>query len=308
VIQCAACGGPLDERSVLEGFDRLYGTPGEYSVAICPRCGSGRTLPLVSSDKLGAFYPSQYNAYGLPENPVLRSLATALFERRYRRALRSGPLGVLAERAPGRLLDVGSGRGDLGVVLRRSGWQVAGLEPSTEAVAEARKRGVESQRGTLTEGPRPEGRYDAVVFNHSLEHVVEPFEDLSTARQLLEPGGLVLISLPNFGSWQARRFGSRWFHLDLPRHRTHFTERGLETLLRRAGFAHIRTTTSTSADGLPMSIQYQFLGRRRFAAGAARYLAIAGTLALVPVTVAANAVAGAGDLLHAVAEKSRDAD
>ena len=308
MIQCAACGGPLDERSVLEGFDRLYGTPGEYSVAICPRCGSGRTLPLVSSDKLGAFYPSQYNAYGLPENPVLRSLATALFERRYRRALRSGPLGVLAERAPGRLLDVGSGRGDLGVVLRRSGWQVAGLEPSTEAVAEARKRGVESQRGTLTEGPRPEGRYDAVVFNHSLEHVVEPFEDLSTARQLLEPGGLVLISLPNFGSWQARRFGSRWFHLDLPRHRTHFTERGLETLLRRAGFAHIRTTTSTSADGLPMSIQYQFLGRRRFAAGAARYLAIAGTLALVPVTVAANAVAGAGDLLHAVAEKSRDAD
>ena len=308
MIQCAACGGSLDERSVLEGFDRLYGTPGEYSVAICPRCGSGRTLPLVSSDKLGAFYPSQYNAYALPENPVLRSLATALFERRYRRALRSGPLGVLAERAPGRLLDVGSGRGDLGVVLRRSGWQVAGLEPSTEAVAEARKRGLESQRGTLTEGPRPEGRYDAVVFNHSLEHVVEPFEDLSTARQLLEPGGLVLISLPNFGSWQARRFGSRWFHLDLPRHRTHFTERGLETLLRRAGFAHIRTTTSTSADGLPMSIQYQFLGRRRFAAGAARYLAIAGTLALVPVTVAANAVAGAGDLLHAVAEKSRDAD
>jgi SAM-dependent methyltransferase len=308
VIQCAACGGPLDERSVLKGFDRLYGTPGEYSVAICTRCGSGRTLPLVSSDKVGGFYPSQYNAYGLPENPVLRTLATALFERRYRRALRTVPLGVLAERAPGRLLDVGSGRGDLGVVLGRSGWQVAGLEPSTEAVAEARKRGVESQRGTLTEGPRPEGRYDAVVFNHSLEHVVEPFEDLSTARQLLEPGGLVLISLPNFGSWQARRFGSRWFHLDLPRHRTHFTERGLETLLRRAGFTHIVTTTSTSADGLPMSVQYQFLGRRRFAAGAARYLAIAATLALVPVTVAANAVAGAGDLLHAVAENSRDAD
>jgi SAM-dependent methyltransferase len=308
VIQCAACGGPLDERSVLEGFDRLYGTPGEYSVAICPRCGSGRTLPLVSSDKVGSFYPSQYNAYGLPENQVLRTLATALFERRYRRALRSGPLGVLVERAPGRLLDVGSGRGDLGVVLRRSGWQVTGLEPSTEAVAEARKRGIESQRGTLTEGPRPDGPYDAVVFNHSLEHVVEPFEDLSTARQFLEPGGLVLISLPNFGSWQARRFGSRWFHLDLPRHRTHFTERGLEMLLRRAGFTHILTTTSTSADGLPMSVQYQFLGRRRFAAGAARYLAIAATLALVPVTVAANAVAGAGDLLHAVAEKSRDAD
>jgi 2-polyprenyl-3-methyl-5-hydroxy-6-metoxy-1,4-benzoquinol methylase len=308
VIQCAACGGPLDERSVLTGFDRLYGTRGEYSVAVCPACGSGRTLPLVSSDQLGAFYPSQYNAYGLPENPVLRTLATALFERRYRHALRSPPLGVLLDRAPGRLLDVGSGRGDLGVVLGRSGWRVTGLEPSPDAVAEARKRGVESQRGTLTEGPRPEGRYDAVVFNHSLEHVVEPFDDLSTARELLHPGGLVLISLPNFGSWQASRFGSRWFHLDLPRHRTHFTEHGLETLLRRAGLTHILTSTSTSADGFPMSVQYRFFGRRHFATGAGRYLSIGAMLALVPVTVAANAVAGAGDLLHAVAEKSRDAD
>ncbi len=303
MIRCAACDGPLDERHVLRGLDRLHGTPGDYSVAVCPACGSGRTLPLVSSDKLGAFYPAEYNAYALPENLALRCLATALFEWRYRRALRTEPLGVLAERAPGRLLDVGSGRGDLGVVLGRSGWRVTGLEPSPEAVAQARKRGVESEEGTLTEGPLRESGYDVVVFNHSVEHVVEPFEDLSMAHELLQAGGLVVISLPNFGSWQARRFGSRWFHLDLPRHRTHFTEGGLDTLLRRTGFARIRTTTSTSADGLPMSLQYRLLGRRRLAAGAGRYVSIGATLALVPVTVAADRLAGGGDLLHAVAEK-----
>jgi SAM-dependent methyltransferase len=308
VTRCAACDGPLNERPALRGFDRLYGTPGDYSVAVCPACESGRTLPLVSSDELEAFYPSEYNAYALPANPVLRGLATALFESRYRRSLRSQPLYALSGRAPGRLLDVGSGRGDLGVVLARSGWRVIGLEPSPEAVAEARKRGLESEEGMLTEGPRREGGYDAVVFNHSLEHVVEPFEDLSIARELLQPGGLVLISLPNFGSWQARRFGSRWFHLDLPRHRTHFTEEGLEKLLRRTGFTEVRTATSTSADGLPMSLQYRLLGRSRLAAGAGRYLSIGATLALVPVTLVADRVAGAGDLLHAVAEKPGGAD
>jgi SAM-dependent methyltransferase len=308
VIACAACSGPLDERWALRGFDRLYGRGGDYSVVVCPACGSGRTLPLVSSEELGGFYPSEYDAHGLPGNPALRGLATALFERRYRRALASEPLSKLTERRPGRLLDVGSGRGDLGVVLGRRGWHVRGLEPSPQAVAEARERGLEVEEGTLTDGLAREGGYDAVVFSHSLEHVVEPAQDLSAARELLQPDGLVLITLPNFGSWQARRFGSHWFHLDLPRHRTHFTDEGLQALLRRSGFAGIETATSTSADGLPMSLQYRLLGRRRFAAGLGRYVSIAATLGLVPVTVAANKAAGEGDLLHAVAEKPRDAD
>jgi dihydrofolate synthase/folylpolyglutamate synthase len=51
------------------------------------------------------------------------------------------------------------------------------------------------------------------------------------ARALVRPGGLVLVSVPNFGSWQRRRFGSRWYHLDLPRHRTHFSPAGLKATL-----------------------------------------------------------------------------
>ena len=303
MITCAACGEPLGKRPALRGFDRLYGRPGEHAVAVCSRCGSGRTLPFVSSDELGSFYPADYDAHGFPSNPVIRRLATALFERRYRRALTSEPLSELAARPPGNLLDVGSGRGDLGVVLGRRGWRVTGLEPSSQAVAEARQRGLVVDEGTLTDGRPRRGGYDAVVFNHSLEHVVEPLEDLSVALGLLNPGGVVLITLPNFGSWQARRFGSRWFHLDLPRHRTHFTEAGLRALLQRAGFVGIRSATSTSADGLPMSFEYRLLGRRRLGGGAGRYVSIAATLAFVPVTVAANKVADAGDILHAVADK-----
>ena len=302
---CAACGEPLPEQPGLRGFDRLYGRGGDYSVAVCAACGSGRTLPLVSSEELASFYPAEYDAHGLPANPLLRSLAGALSERRYRRAFSTEPWRALLQRSPGRLLDVGSGRGDLGVFLGRSGWQVTGLEPSPGAVAEARDRGILAEQGTLTDGTPREGGYGALVFNHSLEHVVEPLDDLSVAFELLEPGGLVLVSLPNFGSWQARQFGARWFHLDLPRHRTHFTERGLEALFRRAGFTRIRTASATSADGLPMSLQYRLLGRRRLACGAGRYASIAATLGLVPLTVVAGKVAGDGDLLQAVAERPR---
>jgi SAM-dependent methyltransferase len=299
---CALLFVNLDEPTI-RGTDRLHGTPGAFDVVVCSRCGTGLTLPLVGEDHLPAFYPDSYNAYGLPDAAPLRAAATALFRWRYWRGLRRPPLEALTRRPAGRLLDAGGGRGDLGVVLRRRGWQVTSLDPSPSACAEARRRGVDAHIGTLTDPPREVGRaYDAVVFQHSLEHVVRPASDLASVRERLVDGALVLITVPNFGSWQRRRFGADWFHLDLPRHRTHFTADGLSRLLQSSGFTDLELSTSTSADGLPMSLQYRRLGRR-IAPGAGRLAATAASLLGTPITAALNALGGEGDFLHAVAVK-----
>jgi SAM-dependent methyltransferase len=299
---CPACGGPLGAERALRGIDRLHGVEGEFEVLVCPACGTGRTRPHVAAEELGELYPPDYTAYAFPPNPVLRLLAVGLSEARYRRALRSEPLRRLRSRGAGRLLDVGSGRGDLAAALQRHGWEVVGLEPSGSARDEAVRRGVNTILGTL-QAPASElgGPYDVVVFNHALEHVVEPSEDVQIARSLLLDDGLVLVLAPNFASWQRRRFGTYWFHLDLPRHRSHFTPKGLASLLQNAGFADVTVGTSGTADGLPMSVQYRLFGRRRFDSGIGRYAAVAATLAATPVTALANRAAGEGDVVHAVA-------
>jgi SAM-dependent methyltransferase len=296
----------LSERASLRGRDRLHATPGEFEVFVCASCGSGRTLPYVAPERLGELYPEAYTAYAMPVNPLSRVLSTGLFETRYWRALHVDPLRRLSSLTPGRLLDVGSGRGDFGVVLQRKGWKVVGLEPSAQASEVARRRGVATELGTLaTTGTELPGGFDAVVFNHSLEHVVEPVDDAEVALSLLRDGGLVIVSAPNFASWQRRRFGTYWFHLDLPRHRSHFSPPGLRQLLSRAGFADVAVGTSSSADGLPMSLQYRRFGRRRFDRGVGYYAAVAAILLSVPATAAANRAAGSGDILHAVAVKPR---
>ena len=301
-LNCPACGAPLPARPAIAGGDRLHGIAGEFAVHVCAGCGSGRTLPYVPPDELGALYPAGYNAHALPANLPLRAAATALFRWRYWRSLRRAPLGELRGVTPGRVLDVGSGRGDLGVVLRARGWQIIGLEPSPEAAAEAESRGVPIVVGTLITARDALGDpFDAVVFQHSLEHMTEPLDELRVAPALLRPGGLVLVSVPNFGSWQARRFGADWFHLDLPRHRSHFTAPGLDTLLRRAGLEPAGTATSTSADGFPMSLQYQRFGGRRWTHGPALYAATAAMLATAPLTALVDRASGRADLLHAVA-------
>ena len=83
----------------------------------------------------------------------------------------------------------------------------------------------------------------------------------------------------------------------------HFTARGIETLLRRAGLDPARTATSTSADGLPMSLQYRRYGGRRYKQGAALYVVTALSLASSPLTALVDRAAGQGDVLHAVGRR-----
>ncbi len=63
-----------------------------------------------------------------------------------------------------------------------------------------------------------------------LEHLERPAAALARIAHRVAPGGGLLLGVPNLDSWQARLGGGRWFHLDVPRHRTHFTVAGVSYL------------------------------------------------------------------------------
>jgi SAM-dependent methyltransferase len=74
-----------------------------------------------------------------------------------------------------------------------------------------------------------------------LEHLDRPAQALQQIATWLAPGGVLLVAVPNLASVQARVGGERWYHLDVPRHRSHFTTQGLHALLHANGYAPIRT-------------------------------------------------------------------
>jgi hypothetical protein len=57
---------------------------------------------------------------------------------------------------------------------------------------------------------------------------------LNRLSDLLAPDGVLIVSVPNFRSWQSRVFRGSWFHLDPPRHVIHFEPDTLENCLRQA--------------------------------------------------------------------------
>jgi 2-polyprenyl-3-methyl-5-hydroxy-6-metoxy-1,4-benzoquinol methylase len=92
---------------------------------------------------------------------------------------------------PGRVLEVGCGRGDVAVALGSAGYKVTAIDPALpEDVAPARN--VRFERIAIEELTDPE-RYDAVAFTASLHHVEELGPALDRAAALLIPGGVLVV-------------------------------------------------------------------------------------------------------------------
>ncbi len=104
-----------------------------------------------------------------------------------------------------RLLDIGASGGQLLDHFRRHGWEVHGVEPSHSAVEWARHRhGLELFCGELLDYlPDPASRFDAIHCAQVLEHVLDPEACVSRIAELLAPGGVAFIEVPNdFNAFQ----------------------------------------------------------------------------------------------------------
>lgn len=134
---------------------------------------------------------------------------------------------------PGPVLDVGAGDGALLRALRARGREAVGLERVASDGVLAGEVDAFDDRS---------GQWAAVVFWHSLEHLHDPARAVDRAVWLLAPGGVLVIATPNLSSWQARCFGERWFHLDLPRHLVHLPASALRRGVRARGLTIERTS------------------------------------------------------------------
>jgi len=209
--------------------------PPVFELRRCGACGLGWTSPALPDGEIGAWYPPGY--YGAENRRFHWTLELLVRLFRYRRAR------VIRRRVrPDRVLDVGCGRGAILGYLRSFGYAVQGVELNEHAAWHARNRlGIDVHIGQVADAPLENGSFAAVIFWHTLEHFSEPFKALDRARALLKPGGLLAVAVPNSESLQARWTGSSWFHLDIPRHYTHFGRRSLERALSERGLEIVQT-------------------------------------------------------------------
>jgi SAM-dependent methyltransferase len=120
-------------------------------------------------------------------------------------------LPLVAERLGGcrRVLEVGTGEGQVARRLSAAGAEVVGVEPSAAQVETARRRGGGPcfARADATGLPFPAGAFDGVVACLVLEHVPDLQAAIGELARVLSPSGKALLLL-NHPLFQAP--GSGW--------------------------------------------------------------------------------------------------
>lgn len=143
------------------------------------------------------------------------------------------------------VLEVGCGAGVTGALLKQHrGCRVTGVELNPRAATRAAERLDRVVVGDV-ERLALAGHYDLVMALELFEHLLEPDRFLRRVRELLAPGGSVLLSVPNVGHWSVVEdlLAGRWDYLPIGLHcYTHYrfyTRASLERRLRRIGFSRV---------------------------------------------------------------------
>jgi SAM-dependent methyltransferase len=96
-------------------------------------------------------------------------------------------LQAIAEVRPRRVLEAGSGRGDLAAVI--SAPEVVCVDSSTAAIKAATARGLDAVLGDIRDLPFHDGEFDVVMCNHTLYHLADRDRGIAELARVLRPGG-----------------------------------------------------------------------------------------------------------------------
>jgi len=174
----------------------------------CPTCDLIYLVraPEWRNDKGLSYYQEDYFDQYADDQPI-----------RDKMHLNSRILDVIEKHCTrGRLLDIGCGCGFFLRTAKDRGWSVSGVDPSEQSIAKARELvGDAASVGTL-QNVNIGSPFDVVTMINVLDHLREPWKDLSRVVALLRPGGCLYL-----------RFSNGLFHSSIIRMQATITEKSI---------------------------------------------------------------------------------
>ena len=203
--------------------------------------------PKPSAEEMDAMYYESYHSEDHPRRPITpKSEEERSWIRRCLEFRHSVLVEHLIPRETPSMLDIGAGGGWALQYYCSLGWECLGIDLSADSCRAhnpdmvRRMRIAPLIRG-LTALSNEKKVFDLVILDNVLEHLPSPTRVLDLTRELLAPGGVAVIEVPNdFSIVQSRLLASHKvtskYWVSWPEHLQYFNAKGLTALAKGSGF------------------------------------------------------------------------
>ena len=228
-----------------------------FDVIECEICGFKHIIPIPTPEEMASYYKTEF----VGKRPQLIDKIKEDME--WWKIVYAEKYDFFERYIPKkdrRLLDVGCGLGYFLKEGKDRGWEVIGIEPSNQSVEHARGLGSKVLNATLNdEKVKQLGEFSVVYMHEVLEHLLDPIEALSLCYDLLVPGGLLCLVVPNdyniLQNMLRDKMGFEPWWVAPPEHINYFDGNSLQRLVQTKGFEIILKTAT-----FPMEI-FLLMGR-----------------------------------------------
>lgn len=204
----------------------------------CKSCGNlyAYNFPMQKNGEINGHY-TRKNSNGLLEPRNLLNIYSNIFN--HVREINNGR----------RYLEVGIGCGEMLAVAMEMGYDVSAVEICKEDCENVSGAlGVDIKWCDFLKYETPD-KYDVIIMGDVLEHVGKPIDALKKAYDMLDDGGVLWLSTPNFESAfsRMRKFADPMWNQ--ANHFTYFSYDGLKPFLDKLGFEVKRYDVSNRYNG-----------------------------------------------------------
>lgn len=223
---CVCCEGATSV--VFDAGPLDYCLDKEFKILECSNCGHGITKDVQDSDLESVYEDGAYDPKENSFHRILRPILDIQEISKLSYFIGNKQIGNT-------LLEIGTGKGNFLKRAIDSGYDSLGIEPSSRSYKIAKTKLGDKVFQCMLENihshPQLNKVFDYIFLWHVLEHLRDPKKSIEILKSFLNQHGFLVIAVPNFNSYQ-RKYGKRnWYHLDPPRHLSHFTPKSLEHLL-----------------------------------------------------------------------------
>lgn len=204
-----------------------------FTIGSCSSCGLLYTYNAPSVDKIAPYYASQDY---ISHSDTRQGLIANLYHKVRGIMLARKANLVSTYHKSGRLLDVGCGTGYFAKFMMGREYDVTGVEIDDTARNYGIKNfGITAHSTDFIEKNNNQ-TFDVITLWHVLEHIYELTPYMQRFHAMLNPGGHLVIAVPNHRSLDANEFNDFWAAYDVPRHLWHFDVVSMSKLAAKTQF------------------------------------------------------------------------